>query len=80
MICGCGVSGVLCTVLEKNYYYCRECKKEIELEAAKVATTDPVLTKEFLDFESTFSQACWGLDNGCACVACTLKAFTKGIP
>jgi hypothetical protein len=45
MICKCGDSGVLCTVLGKNYYYCRTCRVELELEAVKEAPTTFVYHK-----------------------------------
>lgn len=36
MICGCGNTGVLRTVLGKDYFYCQECKKEIMLTVVEV--------------------------------------------
>ncbi len=36
MICKCGASGVLNQVLNEEFYYCRSCKIEIQLEIVDV--------------------------------------------
>ena len=49
MTCGCGSTGVLNTILGKDFYYCRECKIEIELETPKL-THNPKKKETQLDF------------------------------
>lgn len=51
MVCKtCSAPGVLNTVLNKDFYYCRTCKTEITLEA-------PPLAQEFVDLSPTDEEA-----------------------
>lgn len=78
MVCKkCNESGVLCEVLNKQYYYCRTCKEEIDLEI-KLKSNDS------FEVDFTFNQNHYP---ACTCYTCEQNKVKldwtqvlKGIP